>query len=132
MHLLLFFFKHMYCDLANNKIFNAVCKINEMIKALRRKKVLFCYLCAVRRVLFMSAQCYLCAYSAFLYVQCLYFEPFSLNIFNNRPFMSQIGSFLTYVYMFYILIEHILALYIQYGLVQAKIVEAKTFQKLFC
>ena len=82
-----------------------------------------CVIC-VRTVLFMSVQCYLCAYSAicihpvffvcvqyylyaysaFLCVRCyLYanYEPINLKIFNKKTFMPQIGNFLARMYVFF-------------------------------
>ena len=110
-----------------------------------------CYLCAfsaiyVFIVLFVCVQCYLCVYSVIsavllMYIQYFfactmlfmdfYFELFSLNIFNKKPFMPQIRNFLACTYMAFILIRYILALYLPYNLVQAKIDKAKIFQKLF-
>ena len=103
-----------------------------------------CYLCfysviCVRAVLFMCVQCYFCSvtYVHTVFFACtmlfmdFYFELFSLNIFNKKPFMPQIRNFLACTYMAFILIRYILALYLPYNLVQAKIDKAKIFQKLF-
>ena len=64
-----------------------------------RESRIICTIC-MRAVLFMSVQCYFCAYSAIdvrvrtALFMGLYFEPFSLNIFNRRSFMPQILTFL--------------------------------------
>ena len=73
----------------------------------------------------MCIQCYfVCAMPS----MCLYFESFSLNIFNKKPFYAANGELLG---MHVCMIWRILVLHIQYGLVKAKIVKAKHFQKLF-
>ena len=151
LHLLLFLFKRIYCDLTSNEIFNEVGRIYVMKKHYEENHVHLCYLCAfsaiyVFIVLFVCVQCYLCVYSVIsavllMYIQYFfactmlfmdfYFELFSLNIFNKKPFMPQIRNFLACTYMAFILIRYILALYLPYNLVQAKIDKAKIFQKLF-
>lgn len=86
-------------------------------------------------------QFYLCAYSA-IYVcavhfvrtmlcMWLYFEPFSVNISNKGHFMLQIRNFSTRVYVFFILLWLVLALYLQCSVVKAKIFKTKNFQIFF-
>ena len=148
-HLLLFLFKHIYCDSTRTKFFNAVFKVDVNKKHYEKKPMLFAlfvcvqsYFCAHSAicVCLVVSQCYFCAfsgnylctvhfYSTILFM-LLCLELFSLNIFNfdKKPFMPQIGNLLACIYVFLILIWRILALYIRYSLVKANTVKVKIFQ----
>ena len=51
--LLFFLFKHIYCELANSKIFNSVYKINDIKNFRRKNHAFFCY-CV------LCVECYFC------------------------------------------------------------------------